>query len=132
PCDADTMTCSKGQKNDLRDAEAIAKEVQRPLLNTAIAQQFLAALLALPRIKKLLSRDHFTVDGTHLRAWASMKSFRPKDNSGPPPDGGRNGERDFRGEKRSNETHASTTDPDARVIAKAMAERACSATWAML
>ena len=99
------------------DATVFTKNRDR-LLNTEIAQQFLAALLALPRIKKLLSRDHFTVDGTLLRAWASMKSFRPKDGSGPPPDGGRNGERDFRGEKRSNETHASTTDPDARLYRK--------------
>lgn len=88
------------------------------LLNSEIAQEFLAALLALPRIKKLLSRDHFTVDGTLLKAWASMKSFRPKDGGGNPPDGGRNGERDFRGEKRSNETHASTTDLDARLYRK--------------
>ena len=75
------------------------------LLNTEIAQEFLAALLALPRIRRLLSRDHFTVDGTLLKAWASMKSFRAKDGGGSPPDGGRNGERDFRGEKRSNQTH---------------------------
>ncbi len=83
------------------DATVFSKNRDR-LLNTEIAQGFLAALLALPRIKKLLSREHFTVDGTLLKAWASMKSFRPKDGSGNPPDGGRNGERDFRGEKRSN------------------------------
>ena len=99
------------------DATVFSKNRDR-LLNTEIAQGFLAALLALPRIKKLLSREHFTVDGTLLKAWASMKSFRPKDGSGNPPDGGRNGERDFRGEKRSNETHASTTDPDARLYRK--------------
>jgi transposase len=99
------------------DATVFSKNRDR-LLNTEIAQGFLAALLALPRIKKLLSREHFTVDGTLLKAWASMKSFRPKDGSGNPPDGGRNGERDFRGEKRSNETHASTTDPDSRLYRK--------------
>lgn len=88
------------------------------LLNTEIAQGFLSVLLALPRVKQLLSREHFTVDGTLLKAWASMKSFRPKDGSGNPPAGGRNGERDFRGERRSNETHASTTDPDARLYRK--------------
>ena len=58
------------------------------------------------------------MDGTLIEAWASMKSFRPKDGSGEPPTPGRNGERDFRGEKRSNETHASTTDPDAWLFRK--------------
>jgi transposase len=99
------------------DPTVFSKNRER-LLNTAIAQKFLAALLALPRIKKLLSRDHFTVDGTLLKAWASMKSFRPRDGGGSPPDAGRNGERDFKGERRSNETHASTTDPDARLYRK--------------
>jgi hypothetical protein len=88
------------------------------LLNTEIAKDFLAALLTEPKVKRLLSHDHFSVDGTLLDAWASMKSFRPKDGSGDPPDGGRNGEQNFRGEKRSNETHASTTDPDARLYRK--------------
>ncbi len=99
------------------DATVFSKNRDR-LLNTEIAQEFLSALLALPRVKALLSREHFTVDGTLLKAWASLKSFRPNDGSGPPPAGGRNGERDFRGEKRSNETHASTTDPDARLYRK--------------
>jgi transposase len=89
------------------------------LLEADVAHEFLAALLALPRIKKLLSSEHFSVDGTLIDAWASMKSFRPKDGSGEPPEGGRNGERDFRREKRSNQTHASTTDPDARLYRKA-------------
>jgi transposase len=88
------------------------------LLNTEIAQAFLAALLSEPRVKRLLSHEHFSVDGTLLQAWASMKSFRPKDGGGDPPDGGRNGEQNFRGEKRSNETHESTTDPDARLYRK--------------
>src|SRR3990167_5188977 len=88
------------------------------LLEADVAHEFLAALLALPRIKKLLSSEHFSVDGTLIDAWASMKSFRPKDGSGEPPEGGRNGERDFRREKRSNQTHASTTDPDARLYRK--------------
>jgi transposase len=88
------------------------------LLTTEIAQDFLAALLAEPKVKQLLSHEHFSVDGTLLKAWASMKSFRPKDGSGNPPEGGRNGEQDFRGEKRSNETHESTTDPDARLYRK--------------
>jgi len=99
------------------DATVFTKNRER-LLNTEIAQQFLSALLALPRVRRLLSREHFTVDGTLLKAWASMKSFRPKDGGGNPPGAGRNGERNFRGEKRSNETHASTTDPDARLYRK--------------
>jgi hypothetical protein len=66
----------------------------------------------------LLSSEHFSVDGTLIEAWASMKSFRPKDCSGAPPAPGRNGERDFHGEKRGNVTHASTTDPDARLFRK--------------
>jgi transposase len=89
------------------------------LLEGDIAAAFLQALLADPQVKPLLSDDHFSVDGTLIEAWASMKSFRPKDGSGEPPAEGRNGERDFRGEKRSNETHASTTDADARLYKKA-------------
>jgi transposase len=89
------------------------------LLETSVAREFLAALLALPQVKRLLSSEHFSVDGTLIDAWASMKSFRPKDGSGEPPAPGRNGERNFHKEKRSNETHASTTDPDARLYRKA-------------
>ena len=89
------------------------------LLEAEVAREFLAALLSLPQVKKLLSSEHFSVDGTLIDAWASMKSFRPKDGSGEPPSPGRNGERDFHNEKRSNETHASTTDPDARLYRKA-------------
>lgn len=89
------------------------------LMETDVARAFLAALLALPQVKRLLSNDHFSVDGTLIDAWASMKSFRPKDGSGEPPGPGRNGERDFHAEKRSNQTHASTTDPDARLYRKA-------------
>ena len=83
-----------------------------------IAAQFMAAVLNQERVKMLLSDDHFSVDGTLIEAWASMKSFRPKDGSGEPPAPGRNGERDFHGETRSNETHASATDPDARLYRK--------------
>jgi transposase len=88
------------------------------LLTTEMAKEFLAALLAEPKVKRLLSHQHFSVDGTLLQAWASMKSFQAKDGSGNPPGGGRNGERNFRGEKRSNDSHASTTDPDARLYRK--------------
>jgi transposase len=89
------------------------------LLEADVAREFLSALLSLDGVKKLLSSEHFSVDGTLIDAWASMKSFVAKDGSGGPPGPGRNGERDFRGEKRSNETHASTTDPDARLYRKA-------------
>jgi hypothetical protein len=80
----------------------------------------LSSALAQPRVKRLLSTDHFSVDGTLVEAWASMKSFRPKDGSGKPPSpgGGRNCEADFHGQKRSNATHASTTDPEARLYRK--------------
>jgi len=76
-------------------------------------------VLSQPKVHGLLSAEHFTVDGTLIEAWASLKSFVPKDGSGTPPTGGgRNAERDFHGEKRSNDTHASTTDPDARLFRK--------------
>lgn len=85
------------------------------LLDSDIAAKLLAAVLAHPKVKRLLSSDHFSVDGTLIEAWASVKSFKPRD-GGDRDDqngGGRNAPADFRGEKRSNETHASTTDPDA-------------------
>jgi hypothetical protein len=78
----------------------------------------MSAVLEQEWIKSLLSNDHFSVDGTLIEAWASMKSFRRKDGSDEPPDHGRNGERDFRGEKRSNDTHVSTTDPEAKLYRK--------------
>jgi transposase len=90
------------------------------LLEGDLAAKLLSAVLAQPRVKRLLSTDHFSVDGTLVEAWASIKSFRPKDGSGepPPPGGGRNRETDFHGQKRSNEMHASTTDPEARLYRK--------------
>ena len=95
------------------------------LLAGEIAAQFLAAALAQPRARRLLSSDHFSVDGTLIEGWASMKSFKPKDQDGndrgegrPPPVGGRNAEVDFRGQTRSNETHESSTDPQARLYRK--------------
>ena len=91
------------------------------LLAGEIAAKFLAAVLAQPRVKKLLSSEHFSVDGTLIEAWASMKSFQPKDpgdgNTGEA-GGNRNVEVDFKGQKRSNETHRSTTDPDAMLYRK--------------
>lgn len=96
------------------------------LLEGDIAAKFLAAVLSQPRVKALLSSEHFSVDGTLIEAWASMKSFKPKDGPGsePPKGGGRNAEADFRGERFSNETHASTTDPDARLYRKGRGKEA--------
>jgi transposase len=99
------------------DASTFSKNRER-LLTQEIAQGFLSSLLGLPEVKVLLSAEHFSVDGTLLKAWASMKSFRPKDGSGEPPSPGRNGAANFRETKRSNETHASTTDEDARLFRK--------------
>jgi transposase len=90
------------------------------LLEGDIAAKFLAAVLAQSKVTKLLSSDHFSVDGTLIEAWASMKSVKSKDDLSEPPTqgGGRNAEADFHGQKRSNDTHASTTDPDARLYRK--------------
>ena len=89
------------------------------LLAGEIAAKFLRAVLAQPRVKRLISSDHFSVDGTLLEAWASLKSFRKVDGGDNDPDGpGRNAERGFHAEKRSNATHRSTTDPEARLYKK--------------
>ena len=105
------------------DVTVFTKNRER-LLEGDIARGFLRAILIDPALKRLLSTEHFSVDGTLIEAWASMKSFRPKDGSDAPPGPGRNGERDFRGERRSNATHASTTDPDARLYRKAPGQAA--------
>ncbi|WP_370160412.1 IS5 family transposase, partial [Limimaricola soesokkakensis] len=123
------------------------------LLTTKMSRKVMAAILSHPEVKPLLSDEHFSVDGTLIKAWASMKSFQPKDSTPPPydddpgappppsaeetsPDSSppqqtetppmlytprqtRNAEVNFRGEKRSNATHASVTDPDARLYKKA-------------
>jgi transposase len=88
------------------------------LLEGEIAAKFLLAVLAQPQVKRLLSSDHFSVDGTLIEAWASLKSFRRKDGGDDGHGPGRNGERNFHKEKRSNETHQSTTDPEARLYKK--------------
>jgi transposase len=88
------------------------------LLDADVAAKFLEAVLRHSRVKRFLSDDHFSVDGTLVEAWASMKSFRVKDGSDEPPSPGRNGERDFHGQKRANDTHESKTDPDAKLYRK--------------
>jgi len=95
------------------DATTFCKNRDR-LLEGDIAEGFFAAVLLQAEDRKLLSQDHFSVDGTLIEAWASHQSFRPKDEETKPPDGGA----DFRGQKRSNETHASTTDPESRLSRK--------------
>jgi transposase len=105
------------------DVTVFTKNRER-LLRGDVARAFLAAILVDPKVKPLLSDEHFSVDGTLIEAWASMKSFKPKDGSGEPPAPGRNGEADFRGKPRSNATHASTTDPDARLYKKAAGQAA--------
>ena len=101
------------------DHSVFSKNRER-LLEGDIAAKLLGAVLAHPRVKRLLSTEHFSVDGTLIEAWASMKSFNPKDGSDEPPadGGGRNRETDFHGEKRSNYTHSSTTDPEAKLYRK--------------
>src|SRR5205823_8270444 len=81
--------------------------------------KFMSKLLSHPQVKPLLSDEHFSVDGTLIEAWASQKSFRPKDGSGDA-DGGAN----FHGQRRKNDTHASTTDPNSRLYRKAAGREA--------
>lgn len=101
------------------DASTFAKNRDR-FLEMDAATELLAGVVNHPDVRRQMSSDHFSVDGTLIDAWASMKSFKPKDDPDGDDDGpGRNAERDFRGEKRSNATHASTTDPDARLYKKA-------------
>jgi transposase len=89
------------------------------LVETDIARRFFDEVVRLARKDKLLSSDHFTVDGTLIDAWASFKSFKRKDDDEPPKSGGDGtGMVDFKGEKRSNATHQSTTDPDAKLMRK--------------
>ena len=127
------------------DASTFSKNRDR-LLEGNVAQRLLSAIITQPRVRALMSDEHFSVDGTLIQAWASHKSFQPKsppspgEDPDPPPDAsapppatsaavladppsppakpGRNQARDWRGQKRSNETHASVTDPDARLARK--------------
>jgi hypothetical protein len=131
-----------GVDNPVWDVTVFTKNRDR-LLAGEVAAKFLKAVLDQPRVKALLSDEHFSVDGTLIQAlrrllapaatqtdrsrgdrWASMKSFRPKDGSDGPSAPGRNAERDFHGEKRSNATHASTTDPEAKLYRKGRGKEA--------
>jgi transposase len=99
---------------------AVYSKNRERLLNEEIAESFFQQVLE--RAKPYMSDEHFTVDGTLIEAWASHKSFRPKDGTGKPPGAG--GDVDFRGEKRKNETHESTTDRDARLFTKSRGSEA--------
>lgn len=112
-----------GVDDPVWDVTVFTKNRER-LLEGEVAAKFLKAVLDQPRVKALLSDEHVSVDGTLIQAWAGMKSFRPKDGGGSPPAPGRNGERDFHGEKRSDATHASTTDPEAKLCRKGRGKEA--------
>jgi transposase len=112
------------------DVTVFTKNRER-LLAGDVAAQFLSAVLNQPRVRVLLSDEHFSGDGTLIEAWASLKSFKPKDGSGEPPAAGRNGERDFRGETRTNATHASTPMPRPSSIANRPGPRRGCASWAI-
>jgi len=98
------------------DPSTFSKNKTR-LLDHEVSGQFFQEVLAEAQRRNLLSDEHFTVDGTLLESWASLKSFRPKDGKGPK-GRGRNPEVDFRGEERKNDSHASSTDPEARLARK--------------
>jgi transposase len=99
------------------DATTFSKN-RRRLLDHEIADRFFAVVVAQAKLRRYVSSDHFSVDGTLLEAWASQKSFQPKDGPPGPPPPGRNTEVSFRGQRRANATHGSTTDPEARMARK--------------
>ncbi len=105
------------------DASTFSKNKQR-LLESRVAREFLGAVVAEARRRKLLSEDHFTVDGVLLEAWASLKNFRPKDGDEAPGTGEKNPGINFHGEHRTNATHGSTTDPEARLARKGAGKEA--------
>jgi transposase len=120
------------------DASTFSKNRDR-LLEADAAAEFLSGVVRNPQVRRQMSGEHFSVDGTLIDAWASMKSFRPKQPPGrgdhdDDSRGGRNAGHDWRGERRSNETHASTTDPDARLYKKApgQASRLCFMATALM
>lgn len=107
------------------DATTFSKNRER-FIDGTVAREFFNEVLGQARDRRLLSADHFSVDGTLIEAWASLKSFQRKDEGGPqaPPDDPGNAMVDFRGEKRSNDTHASKTDADARLARKGNGQEA--------
>ena len=125
-----------GIDDQVWDHSTFSKNRDR-LLAGDVAAEFLAQVLVQPQVRRLLSSEHFSVDGSLVEAWASMKSFWPKHDPDDPPSSGRNQEaggaaarqgrnqeRDFHGERRANDSHASTTDPDARLYRKGPGQEA--------
>lgn len=109
--------------DDVWDHSTFSANRER-LLNERISRLFFERVLLLAEWKELVSDEHFSVDGTLIQAWASQKSFVKKDGSTPPPEGGgRNPTVNFKGEKRGNDTHASSTDPDARLYKKSEGDK---------
>jgi hypothetical protein len=105
------------------DHSTFSKNRER-LIALDVASAFFERILKQATAAGLLSDEHFTVDGTLIEAWASLKSFRRKEGLPPPSTGGRNPEVDFRGERRRNATHVSTTDPEARLFTKSAGQTA--------
>lgn len=105
------------------DHSTFSKNRKR-LLEHEVAEALLGEVVREARRRRLISEDHFSVDGTLLQAWASQKSVRPRDGQDPPASGGRNPEVDFHGEKRTNETHVSATDPEALFARKGRGQEA--------
>jgi transposase len=104
----------------IRSERQLMEQLDRERLqNGDVFTKFMTRLLNHPQVKPLLSDEHFSVDGTLIEAWASQKSFRPKDGSGDDDDGA-----NFHGQKRKNDTHASTSDPDSRLYRKAAGREA--------
>lgn len=104
------------------DASSFSKNRDR-LLEHEVAHYFLQSVVKLAEKNRLMSSEHFSVDGTLIQAWASMKSFRPK-KEGDDDRGDGNGWADFKGQSRNNETHSSTTDPDAKLLRKGLGQEA--------
>lgn len=115
-----------GIEEDAFDHSTFTKNRDR-LIEHEVARRFFEGVIEQARREGLISKEHFTVDGTLIEAWASMKSVRPKDEKPedrPPPDDRGNPTVNFRGERRSNETHASTTDPEALLARKGAGKEA--------
>jgi transposase len=111
--------------NEVTFNHSVFSHNKERLLQHEVASEFFRRIIALARKQNLISDEHFTVDGTLIESWASIKSFRPKDEDDAPPPGDIGGTSvDFRGEKRSNDTHQSKTDPEARLARKGFGKEA--------
>lgn len=111
--------CDLDPDAEVWDATTFTKNRER-FEQHGLVGKFFERVVAVALVKRYASNDHFTVDGTLIQSWASLKSFRPRDETppGPPESGSGNPSVNFRGQKRSNQTHQSTTDPEARLARK--------------